>query len=75
MLGFGDTKDYNEYSHRIWKEYEFYGWDAYSKGRIQVLERMLAKYHLYFTSEIRGMLEDKARENVRSEIERLERGE
>ncbi|CDW71990.1 UNKNOWN [Stylonychia lemnae] len=74
VLGW-ETSDYNEYAERIWQEYSFYGWEPYCKGRAAVLNKMLEKESLYFTKEIRDSLEGKARQNIREEIARLEKGE
>jgi len=70
VLGW-QNPDYDEYAKRIWEEYSFYGWEGYCKGRIQVLSKMLEKERLFFTDAIREMLEDKARNNIKAEIERL----
>ena len=36
-------EEYDEYAHRIWLEYSFYGWEGFCKGRVQVLKKMLEK--------------------------------
>ena len=69
-----DTKAYhNEYSWAIWKEYEYYGREKYLEGRTTVLNKLLAKEHLYYHPIVRGQLEAIAKANLTSEISLLQK--
>ncbi|MFA5888496.1 MAG: hypothetical protein WC852_07345, partial [Candidatus Nanoarchaeia archaeon] len=53
-----------EYEAGIRKEYSFYADEAYYPVRAWVLERFLAKEHIYHTEKFRNKYEAKARENL-----------
>ena len=49
-----DAEPYlNDYAWAIWKEYEYYDREKYLEGRTAVLNKLLAKEHLYYHPMIR----------------------
>ena len=72
VLAWDYPNPYLNYQWGIWKEYEFYGREAYCEGRSKVLSGMLAnKPTLNFHKTIKSQLEERARANVRLEIDSL----
>ena len=72
VLAWEYPKPYLNYQWGIWKEYEFYGREAYCVGRSKVLSNMLtSKPTLYFHPLLKPQLEERARANVGLEIESL----
>lgn len=73
ILGEEDT-EYRFYAVGIRREYSWLSDTEYCEGRIQVLENFLKRDRIYFTESLFETLEEKARQNLRSEIEALYRG-
>ena len=71
ILG-ADWSDYERYAQAIRQEYQHVANDGYRKGRIAVLEGLLAHDRLYLTEDYHGRLEQIARGNIRREIELLQ---
>lgn len=71
ILG-ADWVDYQRYAQAVRQEYEHVANDDYRKGRIAVLEGLLAHDRLYLTENYYERLEHVARENIRREIEFLQ---
>lgn len=62
---------YQAYAESIRKEYQHVPWPMYQAGRKQILERFLTRASIYYSNFFRDMLEEKARENIRREIEEV----
>jgi predicted metal-dependent HD superfamily phosphohydrolase len=62
---------YQCYSQAIRKEYWWAPGSLYSEGRKKVLVSFLERESIYFTGEMVKMFEEKARRNIRREIESL----
>ncbi len=62
---------YNSYALAIRSEYSWVPSGEYTAGRIKVLRGFLDRPHLFSLPLFRDRLESQARENIRSEIERL----
>ena len=67
-----DWADYQRYAQAVRQEYVHVANDDYRKGRIAVLEGLLAHDRLYLTQDYHQRLEQIARENIRREIEFLQ---
>ncbi|KAJ3045855.1 hypothetical protein HDV00_006119 [Rhizophlyctis rosea] len=71
-----DPEEYNKYAKQIRTEYIHVPASDYCKARADVLRRFLDRPHLYFSPVYRGAgFEEKARDNIRAEIEKLDNGE
>jgi predicted metal-dependent HD superfamily phosphohydrolase len=70
ILG-SESAVYDSYALAIRSEYSWVPSDKYTAGRIKVLRTFLNRPHLYGLHSYRDRLESQARENIRSEIERL----
>ena len=70
ILG-GERSKYREYSQNIRQEYGMYSEEVYNQGRSEFLERLLNRYFLYKTKLFRDSYEQRARENLSWELERL----
>lgn len=62
---------YQEYARSIRKEYSDYPQFLYNKGRRKVLQSFLEKERIYNSKEIFTLCEEKARENLKRELETL----
>lgn len=62
---------YESYIQKIRKEYEIYPDFLYNPGRKKVLQHFLNRKSLYFTEKYQNLLETKARENLKKELELL----
>lgn len=67
-----DWEDYKTYCQQIRKEYNIYPDFLYNPGRKKALAHFLANKNIYQTQEFRTLFEDKARENIKREIQELE---
>ena len=68
------SEDYSTYAENIRKEFYFYDKEDYSLRRTQVLKKILSKDRIYFTEHFHQLYEEKARENIKYEIESLSLG-
>ena len=66
---------YMAYAALIRKEYKHVPSDVYCTARADVLETFLQQPRIYGTELVRQALEDRARSNIRHEIDSLRRGE
>lgn len=73
ILGAEET-EYRFYAVGIRREYSWLSDAEYRQGRIQVLENFFKRDRIYATESLSSILEEKARQNLRSEIEALYRG-
>ena len=64
---------YSHYASLIRKEYQHVPIDLYCNKRAEILETFLQSTHIYATQFYREAFEDKARQNLRDEIDRLRR--
>ncbi len=62
---------FETYSQKIRKEYRQYPDEAYNAGRKNALEKMHEKDNLYFTSEMKQLLDAPAHNNLFREIQML----
>ena len=62
---------YIKYMEGIREEYSIYPDSLYKKKRLEFLEKMLNKKHIYITKDLREKYEKTARENISKEIEIL----
>ena len=63
-----EPEKYIEYTKRIRKEYAIYPDLMYNKGRRKVLRRFLKMDRIFKTNEFKENLEERARENLRTEL-------
>ena len=63
-----------QYAALIRKEFSFVPYDVYCEKRADILETFLQQPRIYGTSVMYKALEDRARANVRKEIESLRQG-
>lgn len=70
ILG-ADAGVYAQYSKAIRREYSFVPWFLYRRSRRRILENFCERDYLYFTAEMRGRYETKARANIAKEIKEL----
>jgi predicted metal-dependent HD superfamily phosphohydrolase len=70
MLG-AEWDVYEEYSHKIRKEYRQYPDVVYNPGRKHALEKLMDSAQLYYTPEMDEMLGQKARNNMFREVQLL----
>lgn len=66
---------YAVYAAAIRREYGFVGEEQYRRGRLRVLQRLLARPQIYHTPRWRSEREAQARRNLHWEIARLSKGE
>jgi predicted metal-dependent HD superfamily phosphohydrolase len=66
-----DWEDYKIYFEQIRKEYKIYPSFLYNPGRKKALEHFLENEFIFQTSEFRGNYEEKARKNIKHEMELL----
>jgi predicted metal-dependent HD superfamily phosphohydrolase len=66
-----DWEDYKIYFEQIRKEYKIYPAFLYNPGRKKALEHFLENEFIFQTSVFRGNYEEKARENIKREMELL----
>jgi predicted metal-dependent HD superfamily phosphohydrolase len=64
--------NYNTYKANIAKEYSIYTKQAYTQGRIKVLQHFLAKASIYKHPYFINNLEQQARRNLQAELQSLE---
>jgi predicted metal-dependent HD superfamily phosphohydrolase len=62
---------FDRYERQIREEYHWVHERDYARGRVAVLERFLARDHVFSTSEMQARYEAQARENLRRSIARL----
>lgn len=67
------AEEYNIYAAQIRKEYIHVPDDKYLIGRVAVLEHLM-QGSLYLTPEFQELFEEKAKGNLRREIESLKQG-
>lgn len=70
ILG-AERSEYEEYRQQVRKEYGWVPGIMYNRGRRNVLQQFLDAEHIYRLQEFRNTLEEKARENLRFEIQQL----
>ena len=70
-IHFQQFLEYEIYSSNIRKEYIHYSPDAYKKGRIEVLKKLL-EGNLFQTIDFRKRFEKEAKLNIKKEIENFE---
>lgn len=70
ILG-SSSEDYSTYTENIRKEYKWVPWFLYKKKRMEILEMFLKRDTLYFTEYFKCNFEDKARKNIKNEINKL----
>lgn len=63
--------EYEAYAAKIHKEYAWVPEAQYKAGRAQILNAFLGRANIYFTEEIRSEFEDKARLNIKRELDSL----
>ncbi|HEY2785153.1 MAG TPA: hypothetical protein VGJ05_09280 [Fimbriiglobus sp.] len=68
-----EEKRYSRYAADIRKEFAWVPEEAYRKDRTEVLKSFLARPRIFHTPIMFEEGEDSARQNLRGEIERLER--
>ena len=66
-----ERSKYREYSQNIRQEYGMYSEQVYNQGRRQFLERLLNRNFIYKTKLFRDRHEQRARENLSWELEKL----
>ncbi len=66
-----DWEDYTIYKDNVRKEYSVYPDFLYKKGRKKALLHFLEREHIYHTNHYQNNFEEKARENLRREINTL----
>ncbi|MBK8397971.1 MAG: HD domain-containing protein [Leptospiraceae bacterium] len=64
-----DRNRYIEYMDSIRKEYEWVEKEFYKQERTKILKKFLERDRIYFTDEIFKQYENRARENIKFEIE------
>lgn len=64
----GDTTNYGHYAANIRWEYGKYDDEAYKKGRIDVLKKLLSSEPLFLLPEFAKLFEEDARTNMQKEI-------
>ena len=65
---------YRRYAADIRKEYDWVPDAEYRTGRAAVLEHFLARPRLFWTDAMHEECDDRARENLRDELEQLSEG-
>lgn len=70
ILG-AEKEGYKLYTQQIRQEYHMYSPEDYKMGRSQVLKSFLQRKEIYFSDLFKQLFEEKARENLRNEIEDL----
>ncbi|WP_336127910.1 HD domain-containing protein [Mesoflavibacter sp. CH_XMU1422-2] len=70
ILG-SNWETYKNYTQQIRKEYKIYPDFMYKSGRKKVLQHFLERDTLYFTKTYKIQFENKARENIKRELETL----
>ncbi len=67
ILG-ADDIEYRFYAQKIQREYSWMSREQYRQGRTAVLGELLQREHIYHTPEMAAKLEEKARLNIRGEL-------
>lgn len=62
---------YKKYSEAIRLEYSFVPENLYRKKRREILRAFLQRRNIYYTAELRALLEERARHNIANEIKEL----
>ncbi|KAK4172099.1 hypothetical protein QBC36DRAFT_81288 [Triangularia setosa] len=70
ILGANES-DFDGYEAAVRKEYAHVDDEAWKQGRAAVLKRFLGRQWIYHSELFRGLLEEKARANLRKSVERL----
>ncbi|KAK0670317.1 hypothetical protein QBC41DRAFT_221985, partial [Cercophora samala] len=70
ILG-ADEEVFDEYEMAVRKEYARVSDEAWREGRAAVLRKFLGREWIYHSGLFRGLLEEKARANLRRSVERL----
>lgn len=65
-------EEYHKYSEMIKLEYSYLPLENYIKGRISVLQKFLERTHIFLTCEFQEKYEAKARENIATELKKLQ---
>jgi predicted metal-dependent HD superfamily phosphohydrolase len=73
ILG-ADDERYREYERDIRREYAWASEEEYRAGRARVLTELLARERIYRTGVVAAELEERARRNMRGELDRLGKG-
>ena len=73
ILGANET-EFDRYEEGVRREYAWVGEEEWRAGRAAVLRGFLDREHIYFSDLFRGLLEEKARANLRRSLARLESG-
>ncbi|WP_233258426.1 hypothetical protein [[Phormidium] sp. ETS-05] len=68
ILGADDT-EYRFYAQKIQREYSWMSPEQYREGRMAVLLDLLQRDKIYHTPEMAAKLEEKARHNIRGELD------
>ena len=66
-----DWETYKNYTQQVRQEYKIYPDFLYNPGRKKVLLHFLERETLYFTESYKTQFENKARENIKRELETL----
>ena len=74
ILG-ADEAEFDRYEEGVRREYAWVGEEEWRAGRAAVLRGFQDREHIYFSDLFRGLLEEKARANLRRSLARLESGE
>ncbi|HIK10055.1 MAG TPA: hypothetical protein IGS52_07290 [Oscillatoriaceae cyanobacterium M33_DOE_052] len=70
ILGADDT-EYRFYAQKIQREYSWMSREQYREGRTAILQQLLARETIYHLPEMAAKLEEKARRNIREELDML----
>ncbi len=73
ILG-ADPERYERYRRQVRNEFAFATDEQYAAGRIAVLEKFLDRPRIYSSGYIKGVLEERARENMERELDGLHTG-
>lgn len=66
-----EEAEYKMYASQIREEYGHFSELEYREGRVTVLEKFLGRERLFFTDEFYDKFEERARDNLQTEIEEL----
>ncbi|KAK1829758.1 hypothetical protein QBC39DRAFT_123217 [Podospora conica] len=70
VLGAGED-EFDEYERGVRREYEWVDEEGWRKGRGEVLRSFLGRERIFFSELFRGLLEERARGNLKGAVERL----
>lgn len=63
---------YKQYAANIRREYSVYNDEEYTRGRIQFLDRMIQREHIFLTADFQKQYDNIAFDNLRRELEKFE---